>query len=66
MDVLSAVGIAITCLVIAAAIYLIVGISLLLIVFRLAAAQEGVPSSLDCRDARHLACAGCACSCHPR
>lgn len=57
-------GGAITTLVIAAALYLVIAIALIVLIFRLAARQEEIPSSLDCRDARHVACAGCACRCH--
>jgi len=57
-------GNSIVVLVIVAAVYLIVAIALVVAAFRLAASQEEIPSSLDCRDARHVACAGCACSCH--
>lgn len=52
-------------LIIVAAVYLVLAIALIVAAFRLAASQEEIPSSLDCRDARHVACAGCACSCHP-
>lgn len=52
-------------LVIGGAAWLLIGSLLLVLVFRLAARQEESPSSLDCRDARHPACTGCACSCHP-
>lgn len=58
-------GNSIVALVILAALYLAAGIALVMAAYRLAARQEEVPSSLDCRDARHAACAGCACSCHP-
>lgn len=51
-------------LVIGGAAWLLIGSLLIVLVFRLAARQEEFPSSLDCRDARHPACAGCACSCH--
>jgi hypothetical protein len=45
--------------------YAVVAALLFLFVTRLAARLAEVPSSLDCRDSRHVACAGCACSCHP-
>lgn len=44
--------------------YAAVILLLIFFVTRLAARLAEIPSSLDCRGARHVACAGCACSCH--
>lgn len=64
MDLMTILGQGITALVIGAALYLAFAIALVILIYRLAARQEETPRSLDCRDARHVACAGCACGCH--
>lgn len=65
MDLMTILGNSIIALVVVAALYLAAAIALIVAAFRLAASQEEIPSSLDCRDAQHVACAGCGCSCHP-
>ncbi|WP_449408045.1 hypothetical protein [Microbacterium maritypicum] len=64
MDVLSILGTIAAALVLAAAVWIVVAFALIAAAYRLAAAQEQIPASLDCRDRRHIACLGCSCSCH--
>lgn len=62
---MTTIGRVIIALVIGGAAWLLLGSLLLALIFRLAAQEEEIPSSLDCKDARHPACVGCGCSCHP-
>lgn len=65
MDILSALGNLLIILLIALVVYAAIAIAMILAAYRLAAAQEQIPRSLDCRDSRHVACVGCSCRCHP-
>lgn len=65
MDLLSTLGDVLIILLIALVIYAAAAIAMILAAYRLAAAQEEIPRSLDCRDSRHAACVGCSCRCHP-
>lgn len=65
MDVLTVLGWILTGIAIAFAVYVTLAMLGLAGAIRIAASQEEIPRSLDCRDGHHRACPTCSCRCHP-
>lgn len=61
LTVLGWIGVGALCLI---ATYAASAMTLLVFAFRLAAREEEIPPSLDCRDGHHATCLGCSCPHH--